>query len=74
MRRKKPKHKYMQVKFPHALKRNRKNNKKVLNFKRELRILNELEHLIDTITAADNPERSFMIRTNILLVIWFPHQ
>ena len=33
----------------------------MLKFKRELRILNEHEHLINTITAADNPECNFMI-------------
>ena len=67
----------MQVKFPHALKRNskKKQQESVLNFKRELRILNELEHLIDTITAADNPECSFMISNqHFACNLVFPHQ
>ena len=60
-RRKKSKRKYRQAKFPYVLKRNGEGNKKVLNFKRELRILNEIERLIDTITETDNPECSLMI-------------
>ena len=55
-RRTKSKQKYRQVKFLHIVRKNRNKNKKVVNFKKELRGLNKLEQLIDVITEDHNPE------------------
>ena len=55
LKRRKSKQKCRQVKFVHTVRKKRNKNKKVVNFKKELRSLNKLEQLIDVITKDSNP-------------------
>ena len=55
LKRRKSRQKCRQVKFVHTVRKNRNKNKKVVNFKKELRSLNKLEQLIDVITKDSNP-------------------